>query len=504
MNFHKKTGSVFALSLVSVALLTACSSEEDRREANRDFNYTDAKLHATLITPSTLKAPAYSSEYKVATEQRNGPIAKDVDVRPPESPMTYVASSRVDNTSVNPKLWYSARSLNENIGDDLWRWLKTFMQLNHYPIEKIDETNKEILTGPISLVYEGEHPDDIPPAPAQKFHFKVSDSVQNHQSSVEASWVGVGEGDVPTIFKQRNYSAHLLNQFSAYTDTQAKGSSLVIDQTKQIQLVLGTDSAGSKAIMAENPYGQTWAWLLTAMPQAGLPVTYSSQSQGLIEFEYKSNDSVSMMDVLTFWKPAKPQEGLALTKGMYRLQLADKGSETSITLLDDANKPVLVSSVERLYQRLGGLTSIDVKANTVVAAQGDIKPADAHIVQKPIHLERKEGVWVADASAADVMSRTSKELESLGWKMKNSDSATGSITVNYAPEEGGLLDALALWKPIAPHYEGLANGEYTFKVTEVKADSSKVSLLDSFGKPVTGPVADAVLQALSNKLELSN
>ena len=500
MNFNNK--SVFVFSLVCVALLTACSSEEDRREANKDFNYTDAKLHATLITPSTLKAPIFSNEYKVAVEQKQGPIAKDVDVRPPETVMPFVASSRPDTTSVNPKIWYSARSLNENISVDLWRWLKTFLQLNHYPIEKVDEDNKVILTGPISLAYEGEKPDDIPAAPSQKFRFKISDASQLHQSSVESSWVSpADDGEIPTIFKQRDYAAHLLNQFSAYTDTQAKNTIQYADKNRPVHLMLGTDSAGSKAIVAENPFGQTWSWLLTAMPRAGLPISYSSQSQGLIEFEYKSDDSVGFMDVLTFWKPEKPQTGLALNKGMYRLQLADKGSETSITLLDDSNKPVLISSVEKLYQRLNGFTSIAVKSDSLVSPTAE-KPVEVQIVQRPIHMERKDGEWVADAAVSDLLGRTSNELKGLGWTIRTSDKE--SITVNYVIEEGSIFDALNVFKPIAPHYEGLANGEYIFKMIATDAQHSKVIFQDSTGKTISGPIVDSVLQALSNKLELNN
>ena len=507
MQNNKMKLSLLSYSILCVCVLSACSSEVEKKRANRDFDYTTAVSHPQLKTPAPLQAPSFSQEYRLPVETRKGVLGEDVDVRPPEQIMPFITSSRADSGRNTLMLWFSARTLNQQIDEDVWAWLNGYLAANKIPVTRRDDVNKIIETGPVAVTFEGEKEDDIPPAPAQHFQFQVKSDQSTHRAGLMAKWLRNADDQqaTPTIFEQRRYATRLLNNVSAYADTHSRNS-YATSSGGPIQLVLGEDSSGSKAIVAQNSFVSTWQWLLAVLPKAGLPIDQSSQSQGLIVFNYDGDSSVSMLQVLTFWEPVEETDGLALSAGKYRLQLADRGNETSITLLDDNNKPVLVSAVEKLYQRLQQYTNVApvMVANTAatgadkVAAQP--KQSSEVVSQKPIHLVKTKEAWVADAPADQVLSRMSAELSQLGWAVKQTDTAAQRIDVEYTVPGGSLLDAFAIWKPLAPHYSGLDSGSYIFQLTQLEK-GTRVELLTSAQQAVPAATAEQVYQALAKKLQ---
>ncbi len=505
MQNKKMKLSLLPYSILCVCVLSACSSEVEKKQANRDFDYTAAVLHPQLKTPAPLQAPSFSQEYQLPVETRKGALAEEVDVRPPEQIMPFITSSRADSSRNTLMLWFSARTLNQQIDDDVWAWLNGYLAANKIPVTRRDEVNKVIETGPVAVTFEGEKEDDIPPAPAQHFRFQVRSDQSTHRAGLMVKWLRSADDQqaTPTIFEQRRYATRLLNNVSAYADTHSRNT-YTTSSSGPIQLVLGEDSSGSKAIVAQNSFVNTWQWLLTALPKAGLPIEQSSQSQGLIVFNYEGDASVSMLQVLTFWEPVEETDGLALSSGKYRLQLADRGNETSITLLDDSNKPVLVSAIEKLYQRLQKYSNVAPVVIADTAGTGAQKVAaqpQPEAISQPIHLVKTKDAWVADAPADQVLSRMSAELSQLGWVIKQTNTAAQRIDAEYTVPEGSLLDAFAIWKPLAPYYKGLESGSYIFQLTQLEK-GTQVELLTPAQQAVPAATADQVYQALAKKLQV--
>jgi len=488
----KQKLSIFSYSLLCVFVLSACSSEADRREANRDFDYTSAQLKTRLTTPATLAQPIYSNEYQLPVETKKGPVGKDVDVRPPEQIMAFASNSRPSSSMNDITLWFSARSLSQPIGDDIWSSLNTYLAVNQYPVVSKNEQSKTVVVGPVSVDFEAEHPEDIPPASAQYYQFSVKDESQLHRAGVSVQWIKPSAGnDAPNIFEQKHYATRLLNKFSAYSDTVQR-SATPVNMNNPIELMLGQDNSGSKAIVVNNPYVQTWKWLTTVLPQAGLPIEQSSQSQGLIVFHYTGDNSVGFSDLLTFWKPVKETTGLSLSEGSYRLQLADRGTETSVTLLDDSNKPVLVTAVERLYSKLQSYAGVTVHVTDQPASMAATPLATAEI--KPIHVMKSSDDWVADTSASTVMKYLPEAVTKAGFVVGTSSS--DSLKATYKVPEGSIWDALAVWKPITPHYEGLAEGQYIFTLVP-HLNGTAIRVTDANGEPVPVQLSERVLRVVA-------
>lgn len=94
MQHNKMKVSLFPCSILCLCVLSACSSEAERRQANRDFDYTSAVLRPQLKAPAPLHNPTFSQDFRLPVETRQGAVAEAVDVRPPEQIMTFVSSNR--------------------------------------------------------------------------------------------------------------------------------------------------------------------------------------------------------------------------------------------------------------------------------------------------------------------------------------------------------------------------------------------------------------------------
>ena len=60
MQNNKMKLSLLPYSILCVCVLSACSSDAEKAQANRDFNYTAAALRPQLKTPAPLQSPSFS------------------------------------------------------------------------------------------------------------------------------------------------------------------------------------------------------------------------------------------------------------------------------------------------------------------------------------------------------------------------------------------------------------------------------------------------------------
>ncbi len=80
------------LSVATVAVLAACSSPQERKMANRGFEYEDARLEGrAFLVPAGLNTPAFNSSFDIPAlpeSSRDGALGAKVDVRPPAQLLT--------------------------------------------------------------------------------------------------------------------------------------------------------------------------------------------------------------------------------------------------------------------------------------------------------------------------------------------------------------------------------------------------------------------------------
>ncbi|MGL5661729.1 MAG: outer membrane protein assembly factor BamC [Aeromonas sp.] len=344
------------LSVATVAVLTACSSSEDRKMANRGFEYENARLEGrAFLIPSGLSAPTFNNQYDIPAlpqSNRSGPLGANVDVRPPTQLLSVVPGSQVVPAASEPTMAFYALSADQGAQQDVWSSLLSFLAKNKVSIEQQDQQNGVLQTGwfDSAQMLDGANEDDEDANSRQRYQFTLTNDVERHAANVSARVLDNKEtvdgetSNTLTPTDAQRYAARVLNQFSLYYGQQVKAR----DQRNSsagIGLEIGQDNNNVNALIAEESFDQVWRRLNQVLPMYGFAINDAQQSLGLIEVEYTkpSND---------VWK-AKGVEPLQLEEARFSFQLGEiAGDKTSITLLDKDKNPVSTEANPQAYTTL--------------------------------------------------------------------------------------------------------------------------------------------------------
>lgn len=340
--------------LVGAALLVGCGSMEERRRANRDFDYRDAKLAAAPFkVPSNLTSPTLSSEYLIpllSDQAAKGAVGPQIDVRPPAQLLNIVPGSRAETGKNDVTMWYTARSAGQAIDNQIWAMLANFLASRAVAVAKLDQGARVLDSDWFvsnSLLKQWNADEDDEFKLRQRYRFSLRNdpargraglNVQllEHQAFVD------DELDTRplTDLERRRYAVRMLNQVSLYIDSQLKLAKQA-PQNTGIPLRLGFDSNGQPAWIAQSAFETTWKRTLDVLPKLNFVVLDSQPALGLIEVSYEEPAS-------GFWS----RQGLTpfqLLSGKYRLQLSELEDKTAITMMDDKKKLVNSAVISQIY-----------------------------------------------------------------------------------------------------------------------------------------------------------
>ncbi|WP_139405563.1 outer membrane protein assembly factor BamC [Aeromonas veronii] len=341
------------LSVATVAVLAGCSTPQDRKMANRDFGYEDARLEGrAFLIPAGLSAPTFNSQYDIPPlpeSSREGALGAQVDVRPPAQLLTVVPGSQVVQSATEPTVAFYALSTSQSVERDTWSFLMNFLAKYKVTTEKLDQQDGVLQTGWFdnTVALDGWGEDDEDFTIRQRYQFTVRNDAQRHAVNMsvrvldhEETIDGETSNKLTPADAQR-YAARVLNQFSLYYDSQLKAR----EQHKSndgMGLQLGLDNNELSAWIAEGSFDQVWRRLNQVLPAYGFTIKDTQQSLGWIDVEYEEPGA-------EFWK-AKGSEPFKLEEEKYRFQLGEMaGGKTSITLFDKDKKPVSSGVISQMY-----------------------------------------------------------------------------------------------------------------------------------------------------------
>ena len=341
------------LSVATVAVLAACSSPQERKMANRGFEYEESRLEGrAFLVPAGLSTPAFNSNFDIPAlpeSSREGALGAKVDVRPPAQLLTVVPGSQVVANASEPTVAFYALSTSQSVERDTWAFLMNFLAEHKVTTEKLDQQDGVLQTGWFdnSAVLDGWAEDDDDFKIRQRYQFTLRNDVQRHAIKMsvrvldhEETIDGETSNKLTPADAQR-YAARVLNQFSLYYDSQLKAR----EQHKfndGMGLQLGLDNNKLSAWIAEGSFDQVWRRLNQVLPAYGFIIKDTQQSLGWIDVEYEEPGA-------EFWK-AKGSEPFKLEEEKYRFQLGEMaGGKTSITLFDKDKKPVSSGVISQMY-----------------------------------------------------------------------------------------------------------------------------------------------------------
>ncbi|MFQ2153910.1 outer membrane protein assembly factor BamC [Aeromonas sanarellii] len=341
------------LSVATVAVLAACSSPQDRKMANRGFEYEESRLEGrAFLVPAGLSTPAFNNGFDIPAlpeSSREGAIGAKVDVRPPAQLLTVVPGSQVVANAEEPTIAFYALSTSQSVERDTWAFLMNFLAEHKVTTEKLDQQAGVLQTGWFdnTAVLDGWAEEDDDFKIRQRYQFVLKNDVQRHATMMSVRVLEHEEtidGETSTALTPadaQRYATRALNQFSLYYDKQLKAR----EQHKSsdgMGLELGLDNNELSAWIAEGSFDQVWRRLNQVLPAYGFTIKDTQQSLGWIDVEYDEPDA-------EFWK-AKGAEPFKLEEDQYRFQLGEMaGGKTSINLFDKDKKPVSSGVISQMY-----------------------------------------------------------------------------------------------------------------------------------------------------------
>lgn len=311
-----------SLSALLVSTLAACSGGDSRRQAADDFKYLETPPLTQWQTLPDQQAEL-SGAYRVPTQAFDGPIGRNVDIRPPQQILELVPGARYERDADSVSVWVPRQDQLQR----LWQTVETMQQSGQLPTRTASPDGIE------TDWVEWAMSDDDEVIESRYLITPVEDRGRYGLRVQLVEWKRDGAADNVTAGSKDRANAQMTNLITAQYDAELREEARLRAQelVKNIPISLGNDRSGLPVIIARAPYEVFWERLPAILGELGFTIEDRNRSQGLLTVDYKSDD-----DHLE----ALGVEPLQLDKRKYTVLLGDLGNRTSINLTDSAGKPV--------------------------------------------------------------------------------------------------------------------------------------------------------------------
>lgn len=325
-------------SAVFIAMLSACSSEQDRKEANSDFKYLDTPELKPLVVGNDMVLPTARSYMLPALKSTNTGLTGDaVDIRPPTQMLEVIAGTRTDyRDGVGYLISSSSRALQI--------WQQTLKTLTEKSVPLLDKTKQSVLTDWVVL---GAVDEDALDKFAVQYKLEYLDD--RHQGAIALSLnaVKIDKQEVDLDANQRQrYVTQAMNYLMLQYDymKQLSAQQEAEMSMQQVPMALGVNSASLPVIIARAPFDVFWEKLPTMLHQLGMSIDDKILSQGRIELTYSSLGQSELNNL--------GLDSLQLDGSVYVIKLGDLENRTSLSMVDSAGKPLSKDAMQSLLNAL--------------------------------------------------------------------------------------------------------------------------------------------------------
>lgn len=311
------------LSAVMVAMLAACSGADSRRQASSDFKYLEtAPLTEWKNLPD--QQPEFSGAYRIPADNFQGPIGRDIDIRPPQQILELIPGARYERNAEGVTVWMPR----EEQAVRLWQTIDDMVAQSQIPVRT--SSPEGIETDWLRWAID----EDEEVIESRYVVKPVQERGRSgfHINMVE--WKRNGSSDNLTRASRDRYNAQMTNMITARYDADLREEARLraLELVKNIPISLGKDRAGSPVIIARAPYEVFWERFPNMLSELGFTVEDRNRSQGTLSVNFKSPDD-------EFWEEIGVLP-LQLSQKNYSILLGDLGNRTSINVTDSTGKPV--------------------------------------------------------------------------------------------------------------------------------------------------------------------
>ncbi|RKF18059.1 outer membrane protein assembly factor BamC [Alginatibacterium sediminis] len=362
--------SVLLLSIITT--LAACSqSTQQRRQAERGFDYLDVELSPVLIIPGDVEQPGKNPEFDIPGKSQAGLIGAGVDVRSPTQVIPLVSGSRVQNDPQGITFWFDLNevdSLDETI-DFTGRLMRKYLASQNTKILKDDMENNTIESD--WMIFTGEAgiwPRRKTLESQQRFLYRFKYEANGRTAGfqvelLEAKELLDGQNNefVLDDFERQRLSVIELNRVIGYLNSEREAYNLRLIEERERQRIaamsdsdraayfdqsvgLDYDRQGGGNFVALANIDKTVNRLQQVLPTLGFELEDFIENAGkmYLVYESASEETNARYDL----------QSMELDSGNFELTIGSNGRTTVLTFADNEGKVLRGKSLELLYENL--------------------------------------------------------------------------------------------------------------------------------------------------------
>jgi outer membrane protein assembly factor BamC len=354
------TPKFFACSLVSLAILTACSSVEDREIASGGFSYLKNEVGQQIKIPADIDTPDFNESFKLPNLGPDAPrdfLGEKLSVLSPSLVLPIVTGSHVEEGSKSATVWFDKIDDSQALDTTIWNSLLAFLESQGIGVQKFDKEKQQLISDWM-VIKEGEEDDSwyswskSERSIGQRFEFNLELKPHGRIASLSVDLIDYKEKQTlqgpesTTPSDARRQEVDILNQVIDHYEREIRlATAQRIQKIRQgLPMELGFDKDGESAYMVNAEYEIAWPRLLLVLRKLGFDVKDYDQSTGLLFVKYNGTDAGWWS---TLW--SKDQYALDLKTEEYRIKVTDLGAKTSITLLDNESVAFPVNKMTDLF-----------------------------------------------------------------------------------------------------------------------------------------------------------
>ncbi|MGK0269264.1 MAG: outer membrane protein assembly factor BamC, partial [Paraglaciecola sp.] len=136
-------------TVIIAALLTACSSLEEREVASGSFEYIKEQPGQKMEIPDDVDSPNFNDAFKLPNLGEDAPLnamGKDLSVQSPALVLPVVAGSHIEDGSKNAIVWFDQVDDNLPLDTTIWNSLIRFLETESIGVEMFDKDKQRLVT----------------------------------------------------------------------------------------------------------------------------------------------------------------------------------------------------------------------------------------------------------------------------------------------------------------------------------------------------------------------
>jgi outer membrane protein assembly factor BamC len=364
------TPKFFACSLISLAILTACSSVEDREVASGGFSYLKNEVGQQIKIPTDIDSPEFNDTYKLPSLGKEAPrdvVGEKLSILSPALVLPLVTGSHVEEGSKSATVWFDKIDDSQGLDTTIWNSLLAFLENQGIGVQSFDKEKQQLISDWM-IINEGEEDDSwytwskSERSVGQRFEFNLELKPHGRIASLSVDLIDYKEKQTvqgpesTTPRDARRQEVDILNQVIDHYEREIRlATAQRIQKIRQgLPMELGVDEDGDSAYMVDAEYEIAWPRLLLVLRKLGFDVKDYDQSTGLLFVKYNGSDA-------GWWSSlwSKDPYALDLSTDEYRIKVTDLDTKTSITLLDNESVAFPVNKMTDLFSTFSRIMAAD-------------------------------------------------------------------------------------------------------------------------------------------------